>query len=175
MRDERELRALAERTARDASQRGVDPRELAAILFSQTPPEPARSGAAADPIAAPAGQPAPADQAPGRHELRTRIARMERHLAELDQELSLLDEPLSADPPPEERRPVGARVLAVAELEAIHESLALQVAERRVQLELARERHRLGDRSPARAAQSISSRPPQTVVGGGTWTLRWRA
>jgi GntR family transcriptional regulator len=160
--DESELRALAERTARDASARGVDPRELAAILFSQTATEGSRAAA-------------PADQPQGRQQLRARIARLERDLAELDQEMSLLDEPLPPGPAPEERRPVGARVLAVGELEAIHESLAMQAAERRVQLELARERHRLGDRPHARVAHSVSTRPAETVVTGGSWTLRWRA
>jgi DNA-binding transcriptional regulator YhcF (GntR family) len=162
-RDERELRALAERTAEDASRRGVDPRELAAILFAQNP------------ATSPGAASAAADEVESRHDVRTRIARLERQLAELDQELAVLDEPVVATATPAERRPAGARILAVGELQAIHESLAMQVAERRVQLELARERNRLGDRQPARDAHSVATRPPQMVVGGGTWTLRWRA
>ena len=163
LRDERELRALAERTAEDASRRGVDPRELAAILFARTPASSAGSTAA---------QP---DEVEGRRDMRARIARLERELAELDQELTLLDEPVVAGASPAERRPAGARILAVGELQAIHEALAIQVAERRVQLELSREHHRLGDRQPARASHSVATRPPQLVVGNGTWTLRWRA
>jgi hypothetical protein len=51
----------------------------------------------------------------------------------------------------------------------------MQVAERRVQLDLARERHRLADRRGARHTRSVATHSPETVVSGGTWTLRWRA
>ncbi|HEX8074635.1 MAG TPA: GntR family transcriptional regulator [Thermoleophilaceae bacterium] len=168
-RDERELRALAERTALDASRRGVDPRELAAILF-------AGGGAEGEPGGGAEGEAGARPEKPGaRRDLRTRIARLERELAEIDQELTLLDEPAPATPAPSKRRHPGARILAVDELEGIHESLAMQVAERRVRLELARDRHRLGERDPARASRSVATRAPEVVVGGGTWTLRWRA
>jgi GntR family transcriptional regulator len=160
-RDESQLRGLAERAAQEASRLGVDARELAAILF-------AGGGAASS---ATAGN----DGGPVRRELRTRIARLERDLAELDQELALLDEPPAPLAPAAERRRGGARILGADELEAVHDSLAMQVAERRVQLELARERHRLGAREPARESRSVASSSPEVVVGGGTWTLRWRA
>lgn len=165
--DEGELRALAERTALEAARSGVDPRELAAMLFSA-------GGAPA------AGEPSPPAATP-RAELRREISALERQLAELDQELSVLDEPPppAPQPAPRTRRARGARVVSAGELEAIRDSLSMQVAERRVQLELARERHRLADRQPAPDARatprSVATRPPETVVGGGTWTLRWRA
>jgi hypothetical protein len=160
LRDESELKALAQRTALDASRSGVDPRELAAMLFSQGGAE--KAAATPNPQA-------------GRQDMRTLIARLERQLAELDQELALLDEPPPPGPAPEARRLVGARILPTSELEAIRESLAMQVAERRVQLDLARERHRLADRRGARHTRSVATHSPETVVSGGTWTLRWRA
>jgi DNA-binding transcriptional regulator YhcF (GntR family) len=165
LRDEAELRDLAERTAVEASRHGVDPRELAAVLYSQS--RSASPRAAAPPVGTAA-----------RASLRTRIATLERELAEIDQELTLLEEPPppSPAPAPRRRRGAGARLLASDQLEAVHESLSMQVAERRVQLELARERHRLGPREEGRKerAPSVATRSPDVVVGGGTWTLRWR-
>jgi GntR family transcriptional regulator len=160
--DGQDLRELAERTAHDAATRGVDPRELAAVLYARTPS---------------AGDTPPAGETDRRREARGRIARLERELAELDQELALLDErpaPTPAPLPAPQRQRGGARILASGELEAIHETLAMQVADRRVRLGLARDRGRSRDRGDAPRSRSVASAPPQLVVGSGTWTLRWR-
>jgi GntR family transcriptional regulator len=174
------LRELAARTAHEAAAHGVDPRELAAVLFAD--PSPRRAARAGGPAAGhPRGphDPSPAQAAVARRTARAAIARLEGELAELDRELALLDErpPPSRPPAPARRVRAGARMLEADELETVLDSLQAQVADRRLQLAQAREHERLGARAEGDRAASpaVATKPPETVVsGGGTWTLRWR-
>ena len=153
-----ELVRLAERAARDARRSGVDPRELAALLY-------------ADPGDAPA-----TDEVAHRRRLRDTIERLESEQAEIEAELAAIDQ---TQPLPEPQKPsrsfkrIGARLLSTAELEAASDALADHVGELRLQLAAARE----GDVAPPRdaAARSVGAGTPQSVVSGGSWTLRWKA
>jgi GntR family transcriptional regulator len=149
-----ELVRLAGRAAREARASGVDPRELAALLYA----EPAASDAR--------------DETAVRREVRAEIERLERERAELEVELSALDEPPPALPTPAPRsgRPAGARLLATDKLEATRDELADRVGELRRQLTATRERAAAAGRS----APSVAAGAPESVVSGGTWTLRWK-
>ncbi len=148
-----ELVRLAERAAHEARQSGVDPRELAALLYAA----PGSSG--------------PRDEAAVRGDLRVAIERLERQRADLEAELALLEEspPPLPEPAPAARRPAGARLLGTVQLQSVHDELAQQVGELRRQLAEVRDRD-----GGARPASSVPSGAPESVVSGGTWTLRWR-
>jgi DNA-binding transcriptional regulator YhcF (GntR family) len=159
-----ELVELAEQTARDALRRGVDPRELAAVLYAGAraeAPQPDR-GTAAD------------GEAGARRRLRDEIARFEREAAELEWELTSLGQaPRPAAPPDAEpRRPAaGARLMSADELAAVRDQVVERAAAMRERLAAARE----AELARPERARSTAARAPQTVIEGGTWTLRWKA
>ena len=155
-----ELVRLAERAAREARRSGVDPRELAALLYAEP-----GTGAAGGPD----------DQLAHRRRLRSTLERLEAQQSELEAELAALEEsppPLPApDPPSPARKRLGARVLATEELEAATEELAERVGDLRRRLTDARERGAAAARPP----RSVPAGAPESVVSGGSWTLRWKA
>jgi GntR family transcriptional regulator len=150
-----ELVRLADRAAREARRSGVDPRELAALLYAEPAAGDVRDDAAA------------------RRDLRESIERLERERAELEVELSALDEPPTVlpEPAPRTKRPAGARLLGTEQLEAARDDLAERVGELRRQLALVRERDEAASRGGTR---SVAAGAPESVVSGGTWTLRWK-
>lgn len=153
-----ELVRLAGRAAAEARRSGVDPRELAALLY-------------AEPAVAAGGD---HDQAAVRRGLREAIERLEREQVQLEVELAAVEEPPPALPEPEKpspaRKRIGARLLATEELEAARDDLAEHVAELRRQLAAVRER----DAAATRAPRSVAAGAPESVVSGGSWTLRWK-
>jgi GntR family transcriptional regulator len=152
-----ELVRLAERAAREARRSGVDPRELAALLY-----------------AAPGAAAGPDEQLAHRRRLRATLERLEAQQSELEAELAALDEspslPAPESPSPARKR-LGARVLATEELEAATEELAERVGDLRRRLTRAREQ----GAAPARPPSSVPAGAPESVVSGGSWTLRWKA
>jgi DNA-binding transcriptional regulator YhcF (GntR family) len=146
-----ELARLAERAAREARRSGIDPRELAALLYAE---------------------PDESDEVARRRRLRASIERLEADQAELEAELAAVDQapglPEPEKPSPAFKR-IGARLLSTTELEAADDALAGHVAELRRRLVAVRER----DAAPA--ARSVAAGSPQSVVSGGSWTLRWKA
>ncbi len=145
-----DLIGLAERTAREARRSGVDPRELAALLYA---------GSADD------------DSAAERRALRDEIEAFEREYAEIERELAAVDQVVAApERPVAPERPASPRILSAAELRRTRDALAARVAELRTRLAEVRERERV----VGRASRGIASSAPETVVSGGTWTLRWR-
>jgi DNA-binding transcriptional regulator YhcF (GntR family) len=153
-----ELVRLAERAAREARESGIDPRELAALLYAS----PAAAGVGTE------------DAARLRRELRESIERLEREQTELEAELALAGEAPPALPEPDKpspaRKRIGARLLSTEELQAARDSLADQVAGLRRQLADARDR----DAAATRAPRSVAAGSPQSVMSGGSWTLRWK-
>ena len=131
-----ELRELAKRAASDARSRGVDPRDLAALLYSE---------------------PGPAlDDGPRtRRSLRAQIAALDQELAELERELGVAP-PLQPAGPEARKRP-GARMLTAAQLEEERTGLADRVAARRH--ELAAER-RDAEPAPVPAAEPPAVEAP---------------
>jgi GntR family transcriptional regulator len=106
-----DLGELVERVAVDAHRHGVDPRELAAVLYARFD-EPARS------------EPPPVEDVAARWAVRAEIEALEHELAEL--------EPLSGEPAGEGATPAsGARLVSTEELEATRDLLAARVTELR--------------------------------------------
>jgi GntR family transcriptional regulator len=159
-----ELVRLAERAAREARRSGVDPRELAALLYAE-PGATAAGGSA--PVAA-------RDDGAHRRALRATIEQLEREQAELEVELTAIDESLPPLPAPvtpsTSPRRTGARLLSAAELEAASDELADHVGDLRRRLSAARER----DAAAGGAPRSVAAGAPESVVSGGSWTLRWK-
>src|SRR5215213_9385917 len=151
-----ELVRLADRAAREARRSGIDPRELAALLYA----EPA------------VGSPAERDTAAHRRVLREAIERLEREQAELEVELAAVDEPPLPLPAPEKpsptRKRIGARVLSTDELESARDELADRVGELRRGLAAVRDR----EAAAAPAPRSVAAGAPESLVSGGSWTLR---
>jgi DNA-binding transcriptional regulator YhcF (GntR family) len=113
-----ELGELVERVAGDARRHGVDPRELAAVLYARfdEPPRPAG-------VAIEAARDGHADAA-SRRALRAEIEALEYELAEL--------EPLSGALESRSTEPAkGARLMSSDELEATRDQLASRVAAHR--------------------------------------------
>jgi GntR family transcriptional regulator len=154
-----ELVRLAERAAGEARRSGVDPRDLAALLYAQ--PSAGAEQAAGDEVA-------------HRRHLRATIERLEGEQSELEAELAAVDEsralPEPKKPSPTVKR-LGARLLSTAELEAASDDLADHVGELRRRLAGVREREAA---RPA-AARSIPVGSPQSATSGGSWTLKWKA
>jgi DNA-binding transcriptional regulator YhcF (GntR family) len=125
--DHTDLRGLAQRAASEARQLGLDPREVAVLLYADAP---ARESA--DMCA--------------RRVLRAEIEELEHDLAELDARLGKLARPRAEGAP--RRASGGPRLLTTAELEAVRDGLAAQIADRRDRLS----RH--GDAEPAAEAAS---------------------
>ena len=141
-----DLIGLAERTAREARRAGVDPREVAALLFAGSP--------VANDVAA-------------RRALRDDIEALELERAEIERELAAVDEVVAAEPgTPVAQPPAAPRLLSTAELEVVRDDLAEKVATLRTRLGATRE--------PPRPSQGVATTSPETVVDAGGWTLRWR-
>ena len=145
-----ELVGLAERTAREARRSGVDPRDLAALLYAGS---------------------AGVDNAAERRGLREEIEALERDYGELERELAAAGEVVAAPTRPvvPERAP-EPRILSAAQLQRVRDDLATQVAALRERLAAVQERDRRAERSHA-----VASTAPERIVSGGTVTLRWRA
>jgi DNA-binding transcriptional regulator YhcF (GntR family) len=101
----RDLAELVARAAREASERGLDPRDLAAALYA--------GGSVA----------LGGDEVRARHALRGEIEALEQQLAEL--------EPFGREPSGSAVGGVGARLMTAEELEAVRDGLSRRVAERR--------------------------------------------
>lgn len=146
-----DLVQLAERTAREARRSGVDPRELAALLYAGT-----------------AGGDAGAD----RQALRAEIEALERDYAELERELGALGEVVAAATtrPVVPERPAEPRILSASQLQRVRDDLRDEVAALRERLAVVQDRARSAERT-----RGIASAAPERVVSGGTLTLRWPA
>jgi GntR family transcriptional regulator len=103
-----DLGELVERAAGDARRHGIDPRELAAVLYARFD-EPPPAVAAGDPSV--------------RRAVRAEIEALEHELAEL--------EPLSGEPGAGAAPAAGARLMSTQELEATRDRLATRVTELR--------------------------------------------
>ncbi|MEA2448368.1 MAG: hypothetical protein QOG63_300 [Thermoleophilaceae bacterium] len=135
------VREIVERAAGEARRLGVDPRELAALLYADAPP------------------PATADVA-ARRALRGEIAALEHELAELDAQLGKLgDRPAASHRRAASTR--GPRVLGAAELERVRDRLAAQVSDRRERLD--------AGRATAAAAPREPESEPQPAAAGSPW------
>jgi GntR family transcriptional regulator len=140
-----DLRGVARRAADDARRLGVDPRELAVLLYADTaPPKPPGVDA--------------------RQALRSEIADLERALAELDAELGQLGGP-TAPPRTARTGARGPRLLGVVDLEKVRDRLSEQVADRRVRLATAIEEERAAaepSAAPSPWPELFFSRRPAT-------------
>ena len=143
---EGDLIGLAERTAREARRNGVDPRELAALLFAESPAS---------------------DDAVARRVIRDDIEALDHEYAELERELAAVDQIVAAEPdrPVVPQRPAAPRLLSAAELEVVRDDLAEKVAGLRTRL--------VATRETGRTNRGVASSAPRTVVDAGAWTLRW--
>ena len=140
--DRTDLRGLAQRAASEARQLGLDPREVAVLLYADAP---ARESA----------------DVGARRVLRTEIEALEHELAELDARLGKLARPHPTPDRPARRPEEGPRLLTTAELEAVRDRLVAQVAERRERAES----------RPAPTASEVSSETatawPELFFSGG--------
>jgi GntR family transcriptional regulator len=161
-----ELGRLAAETADTAREAGVDPRELAAALYSAAPER-----VRAAPAAEPRGSQSFAAEARRRAALRTEIAALER-------ELAVLEVPNAAsEPEPEARTRRAPQILTATDLEQIRDDLSARLARLRadrsvVRDELERERHATPQPSAPRQ-RAIASTTPKFESGAGGWSLRW--
>lgn len=114
------LGALAARTAQEARSHGLDPRDLAAILYGRFEEPLAHSSAPTD------------REAEARRGLRAEIEELERQLAVLEP-LSMADDAAPGSGP-------GARLVSALELEGTRDELARRVVARRRELREARTR-----------------------------------
>jgi GntR family transcriptional regulator len=149
-----ELAAIAGEAAERARRAGVDPRDVAAALFSgpQAPrPDVGREGSGTP---TPGGRSRQRDERAHRRELRAEIARVERELAYV--------EGLSPSPAQPTERPAG-RILATSELESIHDELTQRLAQRRQDAEEVR--HAL----MAARARAEAEPEPQAPAPGRVW------
>jgi DNA-binding transcriptional regulator YhcF (GntR family) len=153
-----ELRRITERAAEEAARHGVDPRELAAALYVR-PARPAQ----AEP------------DAERRHALRERIADLEADVAALEQHITELGGELEPIGGSRRRRAARPRILSVEELEATADELAARAGQRRHELAEARRRERENQLEEVGHPHSVQDTPPELIVSGGTWTLRWKA
>jgi DNA-binding transcriptional regulator YhcF (GntR family) len=153
-----ELRRITERAAEEAARHGVDPRELAAALYVR-PARPAQ----AEP------------DAERRHALRERIADLEADVAALEQHITELGGELEPMGGSRRRRAARPRILSVEELEATADELAARAGQRRHELAEARRRERENQLEEVGHPHSVQDTPPELIVSGGTWTLRWKA
>jgi DNA-binding transcriptional regulator YhcF (GntR family) len=153
-----ELRRIAELAADEAARHGVDPRELAAALYART--------------ARPVGTEPEVER---RRALRERIAQFEADVAALEQDITELGGELQPLGQPGRRKKARPRILTVEELEAIADELAARAGERRHELALAQQRERESQLEEVQHPHSVQDTPPELIVSGGTWTLRWKA
>ena len=152
-----ELRRIAEQAAADAARHGVDPRELAAALYASS------------------AQPATVSEPERRGALRERIAHLEADVAALEQDITELGAELEPLGPKRARR-ATPRILSVEELEATAEELAVRAGQRRHELALAQQRERENQLEAVQPqSPSVADTPPELIVNGGSWTLRWKA
>jgi GntR family transcriptional regulator len=135
-----DLGALAARAAHEARSHGLDPRDLAAVLYAQVDDEPG--------VATPVSTDEAAEQ---RRRLRAEIEALEQQLAVL--------EPLSGAETSAPRGVAGARLVSAAELAATRDELANRVTARRRELREARRR-------PAPTQQTSPAGWPELRVSG---------
>jgi len=168
--EQADLARVVDEAAAAARAAGLDPRDLAAALYSgaDLPPKEGKpadgpgtsSGGAASrrgPAASRRG--ARGGDAGVRRELRGEIADLERELVHLDRGAEL----------PESPRPGAGRILNAAELRAVRDDLAQRLD--RVRDERAEERRR----AYAERADALSPSPPQrTWRHAGVWTGKAR-
>lgn len=189
-----ELGRLAAEAADTAREAGIDPRELAAALYSAAPEtagghatqragarsrggkprgEAAHSAPGASATGAGGGQ-AFAAEARRRAALRTEIAVLERELAALEVPNAVpVPEP---DLEPDARKRRAPQILTAEDLQEIRDGLAARLAELRadrtvVRTELERERHAAPETAPRQRA--IASTAPKFESRATGWSLRW--
>ena len=159
-----ELGRLANEAADTARAAGIDPRELAAALYSAAP-EAGRGGPEARGFAAEA----------------RRRASLRAEIAELERELAALEVPKNGDPEREARAPrrPAPQLLTAQELERIRDDLLERLQPLRadrtiVRGERERARHTpVPEEDPARRQRAIASTTPKFETGTGGWSLRW--
>ena len=168
-----ELGRLAAQTADSAREAGIDPRELAAALYS------AERGAKTSTRDDEAGAShAFAAEARRRAALRTEIAALER-------ELALLEVPGATEPSPEPdaRRRQAPQILTAADLERVRDDLAARLAPLRADRNVARTEREQERRVTTEPVPEEDERRPQRAIttsaphfepgSGGGWSLRW--
>jgi DNA-binding transcriptional regulator YhcF (GntR family) len=128
-----DLGELVERAAGDAQRHGVDPRDLAAVLYARF-----------DAPVADASPPQLDAEAERRRALRVEIEALEADLAEL--------EPLSGDASAPGTAGPGARLVGTSELEATRDRLATRVTELRRERRRAARPHASSVESPTASA-----------------------
>jgi GntR family transcriptional regulator len=168
-----ELGRLAAEAAGTAREAGIDPRELAAALYSASAEASGRSAREAAPDV---GHRTPfAEEARRRAALRSEIAALERELVALDVPV---DSPVAAGQADPRARPTP-QILTVADLEAIRDELAARLEPLRADRTVARDERERGERTlPAepqseRRQRAIASSTPKFETGVGGWSLRW--
>jgi DNA-binding transcriptional regulator YhcF (GntR family) len=137
-----ELRALAERAATEARERGIDPRDVAQLLYA---------GASSTNTA---------NETRTRRALRAQIAALDQELTELESEMP------STDPTPAPARAgagPGARILTAGELEDVRDRLAAAVARRRADADHQRAREERPQRVP-KSPRPTSSPWPELLA-----------
>jgi DNA-binding transcriptional regulator YhcF (GntR family) len=177
-----DLGRLAAEAAGTAREAGIDPRELAAALYSAGPeaadaaPVTGTLKRGQTPFSGASGGQGFAAEARRRAALRAEIAELERELAKL--EVPRGGEP-AAEPERRPRRPTP-QILTAAELEAIRDDLAERLEPLRADRTVARdERQRVWlepaeGETPRRQRAIASSTPKFETASGGGWSLRWR-
>jgi DNA-binding transcriptional regulator YhcF (GntR family) len=180
--EQADLARVVDEAAAAARKAGLDPRDLAAALYSGAALPP-KAGERADAPRTASGQGPPRRSAPGeaasrraaggaasrrgarggdagvRRELRAEIADLERELVHLDRGAEL----------PESPRPGAGRILTATELRAVRDDLAQRLDQ--VRDERAEERRR----AYAERADALSPSPPQrTWRHAGVWTGKAR-
>jgi GntR family transcriptional regulator len=166
-----ELGRLAAEAADTAREAGIDPRELAAALYSATP----RTSRAAPPARGEARNTSQsfAAEARRRAELRTEIAVLERELAALEVPNGVPEPDLEAEAPTR-RTP---QLLTAADLERTRDELSERLARLKadrtvVRSELERERQAGPEPAPPRQ-RAIASSTPKFEPRATGWSLRW--
>jgi DNA-binding transcriptional regulator YhcF (GntR family) len=147
--EQADLARVVDEAAAAAREAGLDPRDLAAALYSGAglPPKEREQGTSED------------DDPGVRRALRAQIADLERDLVHLDR---------GAELPASPRRAAG-RILTAAELRAVRDDLATRLEQ--VRDERAEERRR----AYAERADALSPSPPQrTWRHAGVWTGKAR-
>jgi DNA-binding transcriptional regulator YhcF (GntR family) len=161
--EQADLARVVDEAAAAAREAGLDPRDLAAALYSGAALPPKKGERAdsrrTDSGAAATRRGAAGDDAGVRRELRAEIADLERELVHLDRGAEL----------PESPRPGAGRILNAAELRTVRDDLARRLDQVRDQR--AEERRR----AYAERADALSPAPPQrTWRHAGVWTGKAR-
>jgi GntR family transcriptional regulator len=177
-----ELGRLAAEAADTAREAGIDPRELAAALYSVAPreaaapraPAPRAPGRTAGGATGASGGQSFAAEARRRAELRAEIAVLERELSVLDPMNGLTEPGREADA----RTRRAPQFLTAADLERTRDELAARLARLRadrtvVRSELERERHAAPESDTPPRQRAIASSTPKFESRATGWSLRW--